>query len=1516
MNNPNYPNMMQPQRSGNLHQQLILHYRKQEQNRQLTQGWQQSTAPEERASIAIQFCTAYRLVKPDGEQKEAVQNAISIENSCFLQAQTKDQYASNAKQRLQQLTQMRQQRVQGMQNNLNQGMNPAQMGMMGQQQMPGPQGPRQGLPQQLPPGFPNPQLQRPMQPTALTMTPNQSSMGNNAANGFNFPQGQAPAQPNMQQQPQQQHAVNDQAALTMLARKVMQSSNPEIMAKFRQEVDAWPPERRNQLTTRGIDPLLFRFRQHTEALVKGGKISMNALQQAARAAKEQQQQGQLNQMQNQQMNGNQGQQNQNFDFNAMMNQQNEALRVQEAGQQVVPASNSANANQMGGFPGQNGQQGQAQNAAALAQRQAQAFQQATLQRQQQQARAQQQLQQQQQQQAARNANPLLQAQMNGLNLPPNPQQPNGMAMLNRPVGQAGPGTPQPRPPQAHVPQMQPQGDPQVATQLIREAQQRAVAAGQPLTEQLRLSLLPANMDPQTKQRLLQLPEQQFRAFVANNLHAMRQGNGMPNVQFQGGQATPGPPNMMMNPALQMGLQGQLMNGGNMPNLGRAPGMTPGQQPNPITGPQMMMNQQSGANQAQRLTAARAMLQQNPGIITQTDNTAFPNNVLNPQLKQTLPPDVTTWAQLKQWASQNQALVPSLETNKIVMLQALHFHEMLLRQQTLMPGGPRPPQQNTPGVLAPQAQMTPVPAPNRTPQQQPNLAGLPPPVVTPQELQQTRTRLTPAQQGITDQQLHAFILNQKITQRRNQQTQMKMMEAQGAQQAQLQQQQQQAQLLQQQQQQQQQLQPQPTSVPPASRPQPAASAPVQGPPQARPAAKSQPPKPAEASNSNNLKQGVKRPSEDNAESSLKAQAANVAPQAPAMVPTKSQQAVGNLTEAQLSKLPPDAQARMRAQLLKAQDASNTKPQQRPPPGWQELTNKISQPEVLNKFRALLLDEEQKAPRGQVVQYTPEARARLQELVSSKLPHLRKVEHALRIFHVAYPPDQSESVARDIIRARTALLRNINPQTGKLNDELMLGAEDFANNIKHILSFVGRIMSRFHNQGQGNAAQQGQGQGQGQQQAQPSDNQTQSARQPQLNAANLKIVDQQQRQNKVPQAPTTDRPPFSLGAQSPSGAPKYFEGLRGVTNLHLPDNKKRKLDPSSQASTPVPKASPRIGAGKGGSPELKRGTPTEKAAVEQKPTFKCKTADCDYSVRGFDTPAELEAHIKEAHAKIDDPLQYVIDSMADTLDVDAKTGQPKTSPQTKSSSKAAPVPSRPQQGPIKSGQTPSIAQNAATPAGQAAATPMTRVPTQPGIKSSPSTSLLKTPQTTGKVATPSTGMPTKVTPSSKTAKEMELTVLPKKDEEDEGPAFAPYFLFDSSYEDLYGALDTNMPFNVLDLKDEDTSWLLRENSPLNTPDSSSKDTPSTRTSDISENDNIQINLDVKDLDVPDAWLSALAGDPLPLDAQLSDDIQTLGVMLPPMDNNDMMLFYGDNYLMDIDSIDSKAVEGLTLDPSLLG
>jgi hypothetical protein len=335
-----------------------------------------------------------------------------------------------------------------------------------------------------------------------------------------------------------------------------------------------------------------------------------------------------------------------------------------------------------------------------------------------------------------------------------------------------------------------------------------------------------------------------------------------------------------------------------------------------------------------------------------------------------------------------------------------------------------------------------------------------------------------------------------------------------------------------------------------------------------------------------------------------------------------------------------------------------------------------------------------------------------------------------------------------------------------------------------------------------------------------------------------------------------------------------------------------------------------SGAGSSPELRR---QPQPQSPQRPTFRCNDSSCEYSVRGFDTQPELEVH-SQIHAKIEDAMQFALQSMAEYCEVDQKTGEPRIDPNAaKRASKPAPAPSRAPVQNVKLEQTPGAQPNAPTPTGQQPTTlAMVRVPTQTGIKDSPSSNLLKTPQTMAKAATPGSGARGKATPASIPKLLPKEQQAPVPELKEEAQPMLPMSLLDYSYEDTFAALDANGHFTVLDLKDEDNAWTLRSRpaSPSTTPESSSKDTPSTRQSDISENDNLMINIDLKDADMPDSWLYGEG-----VDMQLSEDLSTLGVCLPPMDSEDMMLFPDLGGVMDLDMLE-RTMEGMQgeLDPNI--
>ncbi|CAN9410400.1 unnamed protein product [Alternaria alternata] len=906
-----------------------------------------------------------------------------------------------------------------------------------------------------------------------------------------------------------------------------------------------------------------------------------------------------------------------------------------------------------------------------------------------QAQAQARLEQQRQQQAAQarnQQNQLLQGQIEDSTSPEvrNKLSP-AMPMLNRPMpppGQSGPpGTPQQQRP----------------LKLIAAAVQ--AANQQPLTDQVRMNMMPADLDPETlKPATAQGSGAQFRVILQSYMMNLRRSNGMQNGAFPPGQPNAGQPNMPFNQQQQLppGMTGQMLGGPNMPNMVR-PGMNLGQ-PQPGAGPQPPMGAQRPPmpSQQQRLQdCLQLVTRANPGIIHATDPKPFPPNVLNNSIRNSPSPGPAH-------------------------VQVLHFQDMV--RQSGGVGGVHPTPQPGHG-LAPPVQVNANQGPIRTPQQQQNMPNMAALQVTPQDLQQFRARMAGSPQAnLPDEQLRGFMISlrmKNLQQQRQQQAQSAMLNQQA---------------------QRNQAQP-PVNMPiqqhQPNRP-PTAQPPTQATPQPKAAARPQPQsQPMQLATSNNAgNKGTKRP---NGYTSL------------AMMPRHklllwllqslspdSTLPIGGLTT-------PAQQTQYKAQLLKAQDPHRTTRCSNKEVVWSTTKNYGNEWQIRQGHDTSAADA-----------------VPLQRSLKEQLHRLKQVDQALRIFHASYDSSEPEQVLRQIMASRVLLYQQFDQADGTLHPQVTLTIEEFKNHMGATLKFVAKIMEKVKQQ---SAASQ----------------------------RNLRVNNKTAARRLLPPLPpTVHRLPSELIRWH--GAAHYFEGARPVTNLVLPEKKRPEELAGSETSTPEPPPN-----------------------VPQRPTFRCNDASCEYSVRGFDTQAELEAH-SQIHAKVENPMQFALDSMADYLDIDQKTGEAKVD-QNAAKRASKPVPAAPQvpQQPVKPGQTPGASHSAATPVGQqATATAMARVPTQTGVKDSPSSNLLKTPQAM--------------------TKEQQATApepVPKEEEQKPQQPMLPMSLLDYSYEDTFAALDANGPFTVMDLKDEDHAWTLRSRpaSPSATPESSNKDTPSTRQSDIS-------------------------------------------------------------------------------------
>lgn len=314
------------------------------------------------------------------------------------------------------------------------------------------------------------------------------------------------------------------------------------------------------------------------------------------------------------------------------------------------------------------------------------------------------------------------------------------------------------------------------------------------------------------------------------------------------------------------------------------------------------------------------------------------------------------------------------------------------------------------------------------------------------------------------------------------------------------------------------------------------------------------------------------------------------------------------------------------------------------------------------------------------------------------------------------------------------------------------------------------------------------------------------------------------NRPPAAPTTSHVPFPFGSQSPQGVPHFYGPKNELTSdkLVLPIAKKRKGNAASPATTPAEtqtlpatKPSPLT---KTESPEAQR-TPAAATAV-----IKCPISDCESFAVGFATKEDLEKHTLEAHDPtyaIKDPLDaaaYAIESLRIALNLDENgRSKPAIAQEGKGDNAAA----------LQAAVMKSTASSQGIK--QEISTPMSRIPTQTGP--SPSSNLLKTPQAAPNVKTPaseakSVDKETAIAGALRSA----AIVAPN--------TWANSHIKPEWFKEVFGGvadLNRQVPMDII------TSWFQRNPvSPPTSPSSGSAEKDSTHKSDISANDDININL----------------------------------------------------------------------------
>ena len=597
--------------------------------------------------------------------------------------------------------------------------------------------------------FPNNQIPRLNQPPAMVMPNQQQQMltGNPQASIQAMPQNTPQIMP-----PQGQFTQHDMQEIARLSHHMAQTTPPEQLSRLREQLNNNP--QRQQLLLQGIDPLAQLFKQ--QATRKYVEMKRQAAQRNGQLGQgpnginpEQSRPTSQNSARTQGPQAAAVSAPQGFDPSFMGNvdqimaQQHNALRLQEAGQVVVPASNGQGmGEQQRGAMRATPQQPKTPNVP----QQSPAFWNAQGQQSNGQPAGQ------IQNQAQPNnfptaATPIpahLQGQVGGLNTPVGrmQQQDPNMPNLNRGVG-AQNQTPQPQNtwPQQGTPQMQQtaQGTPNPQQNNPNGAPQRPRPP-------------PGKMnDAQTKQYIASLPDNERRSFLTQlQQQHKNQAAGQSQVgrvdtvamqmrRSQGGQASSPAPTQAPGRAVN---GAQLVNG---LQLQQAPVHQPGQ-------PQRPSQPQGDATQAARQRAQVAAAQSASGSLTieverQMDNYGFPPGILNANnALSKLPQAVKTWGQLKAWVKENTASLPAGSEQKLRGLQGLHYQSMSRKQQ---------PNQQQPG-LQPTAPM--IPRPNQQPvPAQPQMPNLAQPTV--QDIYSVRTRY-PQLQSMPEEQVKHLILKQR------------------------------------------------------------------------------------------------------------------------------------------------------------------------------------------------------------------------------------------------------------------------------------------------------------------------------------------------------------------------------------------------------------------------------------------------------------------------------------------------------------------------------------------------------------------------------------------------------------------------------------------------------------------------------------------------------------------------------------------------------------------------------------
>ncbi|KAL1302056.1 hypothetical protein AAFC00_002501 [Neodothiora populina] len=1268
------PQGMQRPQPGNENDQIHAKIMEELRKVPLPNGtWHITMDYRERANWIMQLQSSMRLLQPQHTVIQAIGMALRYEVQLFQTSPSKDQYTASFKQKLQELQRARQAHAMN-NNNMMQAQNNFQMSQGGigmqtpMQQTRSNQGVLAGNMIQQP--------QQPFQNSPMNMAPQPANMQTNLS---------------MQQRQMQSLTQQEKAQIQAHATQMINGlPKPKADLLRHQLFESMPLERRQQHANQ--DPLprhMFQIslnnflkakaaRQQAGQGLQGPSMDGGNAAQAVNMQRPGSQQG---------LNG-----NPSIDFASFAGQQADAMKMQESGQLVVPASTNGGGNGGGGGTNNNNttmdpssmnmnnmnqpnlnQPGMINNNPAQVQnmmvhRQQQLQRDAAMRTSQLQAQAQAQ---------ARNAAQAQAQQQNmlrgqGLNATQPPQQSPAMSMLNRPMippGQQGGTTPQ-QPSQQNIPQVLGPTNPA----LMASLQSQNMNGNQSMFPPQKLPVqIPDNLPPQVKAKLMGMDPDQARLILERmrNSHQANQAQGMQN-----GMNMPNGDNI--NP-----MQNLQQNGQQGPNVGNVANM------NQVQIQQRLIAQQQ---QQQRL---RAM-----------DPMAFPRRVLQ-ELQLPAPDAVQTWGQLRQFVQEHQATLPPDSMPRMHRMQSMFAMQLQKNHMNAnangLPngaGGQLPGSQPTPasgppiipGTQAPPAQMVPQqqtlqnqgqPGMN-IPLNPPNMSNAAMLQVSPQEMQAFRARMNAP--NAPDEHIKAAIMKWKINklsqenpaafqqhkaQYQAQQNAIRQAQLQRAGQANMAQ-------------------------------QPGLGVNLQAPGLQN---RAQPPFNMQAGVPNNL-QGPKRPG--TSDDVVEIPNPNQSPQRPPTAVGQPDQAqmqrptfdqLRTMTPEQLATLPAEQKAQLSLQMQQHQNAQ----QRAQVEALKRAQNQGQQQAGRGPNQGQMIQQSpmQQQTRKQPIEVTPQHRVAALNIAQQADKGLKKgapakvdngsfpamIDKLKQTLPLALQTDRALPIAvamvnhgligQDVLRRLCMLRTNFFHQmhkNGDVHEYVSLNLkqlEDLYNALKKTLAF---ILHQYQQHQDGAKAEQVPAPAPMKQpevtaQPQPPQNLHQRATENMSRSASQGGA--RQAKSKAPPAPTSTVPPFPIGSPRTGHGVPVYEGMNtGLTpdKLHLPPQKKRKGNNGSAASTPANQgATPATGA----SPQLMKAQQSpgqrrqqqlkleQQQQQEQERRFKCADEYCEFSVKGFEKEEELQAHTTASHPKIEDPLEFFLNSAANALDVDVdgQSRQPK-------------------------------------------------------------------------------------------------------------------------------------------------------------------------------------------------------------------------------------------------------------------